>query len=48
MLFNNKNVPAKWDKMFTWEKKVPPKQDPGFTKVESLLGRKIYFHIKRF
>ena len=34
MHFINKNTPAKWDEMFIWEKNVPPKQDPGFMKVE--------------
>ena len=29
-------------------KNVPPKWDPGFMKVGSLLGGRIYFHINRF
>ena len=29
-------------------KKFPSKRDPGFMKVESLLGGRIYFHINRF
>ena len=29
-------------------KNVPPKRDPGFIKVGSLLGGRIYFHINRF
>ena len=45
MHFMNKNVPAKRDETFTWEKNVPPKRDLGFIKVGSPLGGRIYFHI---
>ena len=48
MHFVNKNVPAKQDETFTQEKNVPPKRDPGFMNVGSLLGGIIYFHIKNF
>ena len=48
MFSTNKNVPAKRDKMFIWEKNVPPEQDPDFAKVGSLLGGIIYFHLNRF
>ena len=44
----NKNIPAKRDKVFVWEKNVPPERDPGFMKVVSLLGGKIYFYINKF
>ena len=47
MHFKNKNVPAKWYKMFLWED-VPPKRNPGFMKVGFLLGERIFFHINRF
>ena len=47
MQFANKNVPAMRNQMFIWEKNVPPKQDPGFMKVVSLLGR-IYYHKNTF
>ena len=30
MHFKNKNVPAKREEMFTCEKNVSPKRDPGF------------------
>ena len=45
MHFIKKNVPAKWDKMFVWGKNIPPKQNPGFMKVGTLL---IYFTIFSF
>ena len=43
-----KNISTTWDEMFTWEKNVPPKRDPGFMKVGSMLGGITYFHINRF
>ena len=45
MLFLHKNVPAKEDQMFMWEKNVPPKRDPGFIKMGFLLGVSIYKQI---
>ena len=48
MHFISKNVPAKRDEAFTWGENVPPKWDPGFMKVRSLLGGRIYFYINRF
>ena len=44
MHFISKNIPAKRDETFIWEKIVPPKRGPGFIKVGSLLGGRIYFH----
>ena len=48
MHINNKDVPAKRDEMFIWDKNAPPKRDPGLMKKGSLLGGRIYFHINRF
>ena len=48
MHFINENVLTKRDETFIWEKNVPPKRDPGFMNVGSLLGGRIYFHINRF
>ena len=48
MHFISKNAPAKRDETFIWEKNVPPKRGPGFMKVGSLLGGRIYFDITRF
>ena len=48
MRFINKNVTAKQDKMFNWEKIVTPKRDTKFLKVGSLLGGTIYFCINSF
>ena len=42
MRFINKNVHIKRD-----EEKVPLKQNPGFMKVGSLLGRRIFFSYKQ-
>ena len=44
----NKNVPTKREEMFIWEENVPPKRDPSFMKVGSLLDGTIYFDINRF
>ena len=48
MHFINKNISAKQDEMFIWEKNASPKRDPGFIKVRSLLGDRINIHINRF
>ena len=48
MFFINKNIPAKRDETFIRENIVPPKQDPRFMKVGSLLRGRICFHINRF
>ena len=37
MHFINKDVPAKREEMFIWEKNVPPKRDLGFMKEGNLL-----------
>ena len=48
MYFKNKNVTARQDKMFIWEKKRPTNRNPGFMKVEYQLSGRIYFHINKF
>ena len=45
MHFINESVPVKLDETFIWEKNVPPKRDPGFMKVGSQLGGRIYFQL---
>ena len=47
MHFISKNIPAKRNETFIWINNVPPKRDPGFMKVGSLLGGRIYFHRNR-
>ena len=46
MHFINESVPVKLDETFIWEKNVPPKRDPGFMKVGSQLGGRIYFQLQ--
>ena len=46
MLLINKNVPAKRNETFICEKNVSTKQDPGFLKVGSMLGGRIYFKVR--
>ena len=48
MLFRHRNVPEIRNEMFLWGNKVPPKWDPGFIKVRSLLDGRIFFHTNRF
>lgn len=40
-------APAKRDEMFKREKNVPPKWNPGFMKVKSLLGKNILLSYKQ-
>ena len=45
----NKNVPLQsGTKRLYGKENVPPKRDPGFMKVGSLLGGRVYFYINVF